>query len=173
MNKRGISLVAQWLRLCLPMQGVWVQSLVGELRFRMLRGMDKTNKQKPKTKKTQKAIHSHQEFRSITVPPPTRLWHSPFLFSPPNFSPTLVFILGINTNSSFCTAVCSLCCPIAQICPPKWCMELLQTNPVADLRRCLMIWFFSPCYKAQCLHHCTEEPTKGLRSKSRGVCLGL
>ena len=29
---RGISLVVQWLRLCLPMQGMRVQSLVGELR---------------------------------------------------------------------------------------------------------------------------------------------
>ena len=26
----GTSLVAQWLRLCLPMQGTWVQALVGE-----------------------------------------------------------------------------------------------------------------------------------------------
>ena len=28
----GTSLVVQWLRFCLPMQGKWVQSLVGELR---------------------------------------------------------------------------------------------------------------------------------------------
>ena len=27
----GLPLVTQWLRLCLPMQRVWVQSLVGEL----------------------------------------------------------------------------------------------------------------------------------------------
>ena len=26
----GTSLVAQWLRICLPMQGAWVQSLVRE-----------------------------------------------------------------------------------------------------------------------------------------------
>ena len=32
---QGTSPVVQWLRLCLPMQGVWVQSLVGELRFHM------------------------------------------------------------------------------------------------------------------------------------------
>ena len=32
------SLMIQWLRLCLPMQGVWVQSLVGELRFHMPHG---------------------------------------------------------------------------------------------------------------------------------------
>ena len=29
----GTSLAVQWLRLHLPLQGVWVQSLVGELRF--------------------------------------------------------------------------------------------------------------------------------------------
>ena len=31
----GISLAVQWLRLCLSMQGVWVRSLVGELRSHM------------------------------------------------------------------------------------------------------------------------------------------
>ena len=31
-EKLGISLVVQWLRICLPMQGTWVQSLVQELR---------------------------------------------------------------------------------------------------------------------------------------------
>ena len=36
--RRGFSLVVQWLRFCLLMQGVWVQSLVGELRFHMPRG---------------------------------------------------------------------------------------------------------------------------------------
>ena len=34
----GTSLVVQWLRICLPMQGTWVRSLVGELRSHMLRG---------------------------------------------------------------------------------------------------------------------------------------
>ena len=29
-EKLGISLVVQWLRICLPMQGTWVQSLVLE-----------------------------------------------------------------------------------------------------------------------------------------------
>ena len=29
------SLVVQWLRICLPVQGMWVQSLVGELRSHM------------------------------------------------------------------------------------------------------------------------------------------
>ena len=41
------SLVGQWLRLCLPMQGVWVQSLVGELRSHVSCGQkeQKINKQ--------------------------------------------------------------------------------------------------------------------------------
>ena len=34
----GTSLAVQELRLCLPMQGVWVQSLVRELRFHMPHG---------------------------------------------------------------------------------------------------------------------------------------
>ena len=34
----GTSLAVQWLRLCLPMQGVWVQSLLGMLRAHMLHG---------------------------------------------------------------------------------------------------------------------------------------
>ena len=29
-EKIGTSLVAQWLRICLPMQGTWAQSLVQE-----------------------------------------------------------------------------------------------------------------------------------------------
>ena len=34
----GTSLVVQWLRICLPMQGTQVQSQVGELRSHMPRG---------------------------------------------------------------------------------------------------------------------------------------
>ena len=34
-NQKGTSLVVQWLRICLPMQGTWVQSLLGELRSHM------------------------------------------------------------------------------------------------------------------------------------------
>ena len=37
-RRGGIFLAVQWLRLCLPMQGVWVQSLVGELRSHTLQG---------------------------------------------------------------------------------------------------------------------------------------
>ena len=32
----GTFLVVQWLRICLPMQGTWVESLVQELRYHML-----------------------------------------------------------------------------------------------------------------------------------------
>ena len=31
--------MGQWLRLCLPMQGAWIQSLVGELRSHMPCGL--------------------------------------------------------------------------------------------------------------------------------------
>ena len=43
-NKEGTSLAVQWLRLHLPVQGVRVRSLVGELRSHMLRGQKKTPK---------------------------------------------------------------------------------------------------------------------------------
>ena len=42
-SQAGTSLAVQWLRLCLPMQGLWVRSLVGKLRSHMPCG------QKPKT----------------------------------------------------------------------------------------------------------------------------
>ena len=32
----GTSLVVQWLRICLPLQGAWFRSLVRELRSHML-----------------------------------------------------------------------------------------------------------------------------------------
>ena len=34
----GTSLVVQWLRIHLPMQGTWVRSLIGELRSHMPQG---------------------------------------------------------------------------------------------------------------------------------------
>ena len=34
-NGAGNTLAAQWLKLCLQMQGVWIQSLIGELRSHM------------------------------------------------------------------------------------------------------------------------------------------
>ena len=43
----GTSLLVQWLRLCGPtVQGVWVQSLVRELRFHMLCSVAKNNKKR-------------------------------------------------------------------------------------------------------------------------------
>ena len=44
----GTSLVVQWLRLHLPMQGSWVQPLVGELRSHMLQVPPKIKKKKSK-----------------------------------------------------------------------------------------------------------------------------
>ena len=44
----GTSLAVQWLRLCLPMQGVRVQSLVGELRSHRPRGQKNQNIKKQK-----------------------------------------------------------------------------------------------------------------------------
>ena len=38
MYRNGTSLAAQWIRLCLPMPGVWIQSLVGELTSHISRG---------------------------------------------------------------------------------------------------------------------------------------
>ena len=57
--KPGTSLaVSGYLRLCLPLQGVWVQSLVRELRFHMPQGMAKKIKNKDKcyTTTPQKAL---------------------------------------------------------------------------------------------------------------------
>ena len=57
----GTSLVVQWLRLCLPMQGVWVRSPVRELRSHMARDQKNQNiKQKQycnKFNKTFKMVH--------------------------------------------------------------------------------------------------------------------
>ena len=45
MAKSRTSLVVQWLRLCLPIQGMWVCSLVRELRAHMSHGKKKRTKQ--------------------------------------------------------------------------------------------------------------------------------
>ena len=42
----GTSMTAHWVRLCLPMQGLWVPSLVGELRSHMLCNQKTKTKQK-------------------------------------------------------------------------------------------------------------------------------
>ena len=49
LNLRGTSMVVQWLRLGLPMQVVWVQSLVGELGSQMPRGQKKKTTPNHKT----------------------------------------------------------------------------------------------------------------------------
>ena len=50
-KQRGASPMVQWLRLCLPMQGAWVRSLVRELRSHMLhrRDKEKTEEENPVT----------------------------------------------------------------------------------------------------------------------------
>ena len=44
MERHGTSPVVQWLRIHLPIQGAWVQSLVGELRSHMPRSTAKKKK---------------------------------------------------------------------------------------------------------------------------------
>ena len=62
--KSAASLAVQWLRLCLPTQGVCIPSLVGELRSHMPRGQKKQNTQKNRSNiatnsmKTLKMAHS-------------------------------------------------------------------------------------------------------------------
>ena len=51
----GASLVAQWLRIYLPMQGTWIQSLVRELRYHMPRG------NKAHTLQIKKPVHSNED----------------------------------------------------------------------------------------------------------------
>ena len=52
--------MVQWLRPCLPMQGVWVRFLVRELRHHMLTGQKKT-KHKKKKEKNLKEIKKVQQ----------------------------------------------------------------------------------------------------------------
>ena len=51
-ERRGASLVAQWLRICLLMQGTRVQSLVGELRSYMPPGASKNKERKKEKEKS-------------------------------------------------------------------------------------------------------------------------
>jgi len=57
----GTSLAVQWLRLCLPIQGLQVQSLAGELRSHMPHGQKKKKKSQKqycnKFKKYFKMVH--------------------------------------------------------------------------------------------------------------------
>ena len=54
----GTFLVVQWLRLHLPMQGAWVQSLLGKLRSHMLNGISK------KRTRQKEGTSYHQRYRS-------------------------------------------------------------------------------------------------------------
>ena len=54
----GASLVVQWLRICLPMQGTWVWSLIRELRSHMLWGNQACELQLPSLYATNKTQHS-------------------------------------------------------------------------------------------------------------------
>ena len=64
----GTSLAVQWLRICLPMQGVWVRSLVGELRSHMPHGQKNQNiKQKQYCNKFNKDFKNcpHQKKKNL------------------------------------------------------------------------------------------------------------
>lgn len=52
--------MVQWLRPCLPMQGVWVRFLVRELRHHMLTGQKKTKHKKKKEKNLNKKSATKQ-----------------------------------------------------------------------------------------------------------------
>ena len=54
----GTSLVVQWLRHYLSVQGVWVQSLVRELRFHM------TQRKKPKTCNRSNVVTNSTDFEN-------------------------------------------------------------------------------------------------------------
>ena len=61
--------MVQWLRLCLSMQGIWVRSLVRELRSTCLLAKIKTNKTENESNivtnsiKTNKVVQSKKNFK--------------------------------------------------------------------------------------------------------------
>ena len=68
-NLWGTSLVVQCLRLCLPMQGVWVQCLVGKLRSHMPWGQETKTENRnnivTNSIKTFKMIHIKKELKKL------------------------------------------------------------------------------------------------------------
>ena len=70
----GTSLVVQWLRICLPMQGTQVRSLVGELRSHMPRGNEARAPQllSPCATTREPACHRLQSPCTTTREKPTR-----------------------------------------------------------------------------------------------------
>ena len=82
----GTSLAVQWLRIPLPMQGTWVWSLVGELRFYILRGELSLQLSPTKTQRSQN--------KKIKLPPKIELCFTlPALF--------LLFSLVVYTRFFF------------------------------------------------------------------------
>ena len=70
-TRRGTSLAVQWLRLHLPMQGLWVRSLVGELRSHMTYDEKKNKIQKQCCKKKNsvkslKIVCTHTHTKNFT-----------------------------------------------------------------------------------------------------------
>ena len=58
--------MVQWLRPCLPMQGVWVQFLVRELRPHMPPGLKTQNIQKKKKKRRRKKKTLKKKLKNAT-----------------------------------------------------------------------------------------------------------
>ena len=78
----GTSLVVQWFRLCLPMQGVRVQSLVRGLRSHMLAAKTQNIKNRSNivtnSIKTLKKIHKHSvQFSSVQLLSRVQLFVTP------------------------------------------------------------------------------------------------
>ena len=63
----GTSLAVQWLRLRLPMQGVWVQSLVGELGSHMPHGQKKQTNIKNPIKQKQHCTNSIKTLKMVHI----------------------------------------------------------------------------------------------------------
>lgn len=55
----GMTLVVLWLRLSLPMQGVWIRSLIKELRSHTPRGQKNPNIKKKKKQRNEAEKHKH------------------------------------------------------------------------------------------------------------------
>ena len=107
----GISLVVQWLRLHLSMQGVWVQSLVRELRSHMTHG------QKLKTN----SIKTFQKIRVKKSKNP----YSTLILDFTTYGPNFFLVFSVFLSHMVCLWVFSNCCR-----PPKcFLMYLLKKNP--------------------------------------------
>ena len=87
--------MVQWLRLRLPMQGVWVQSLVRELRSHMPQGQKtKTeNRSNNVTNSIQTLKMVHIKKKILKKPPIPPLW-----LSFPQTLPTLLHLLQVKVS---------------------------------------------------------------------------